>query len=681
MPVGETPREEPQEPGWDPTTLQLLDWQGVLERIASRAATPMGKERVQALRPHTRMASAAVRLQQVAELLRLLQEGGQAARLPLNVPDVRPLVQRLARGGTLGPSELWQLAAAAAELTRLGEHLRRHEPAGGETAAALAPLTRSLGDFSELVQLVQRVVQEDGTVRDDASPLLANLRARLRAAQERVQELLQQLLRSPVIRRALQEPVVTVREGRYVLPVRQEMRDALPGIVHDASASGATLFVEPFAVVEANNALRSLRAQETAEVERIARELSRQAARSAHQLARALEAAGEVDALHAAARTALEEDWHLPGLNERGEVRLRQARHPLLAPPVVPVDMELGDAVRVLVITGPNAGGKTVALKTLGLLCAMGASGLPIPAGPGSEVAVFGQVWADMGDPQSIHDQLSTFSGRIRRLLPVLEQVSPHTLVLLDEPGAGTDPDEGAALAMAVLDYLRERGARVVVTTHLTALKVLAMRAPRTLCGSVGFDVDRLQPTYRLQWGTAGASRGLEIAARLGVPEELLGRARAYLGPNRVQLEQLLAELHRALADARLDRERASQERAEAERMRQLAAQALQEAEARRARAAAEAREQASRWVRAVQEEARAIWQSLREAAARQQQEEVERLRARLRSLQHRAAAVPVEASPHGDQPPTSLSPGTWVWVEGLDCQAVVEETADDPRW
>lgn len=621
----------------DARSLELLEFDRVLQGVAKQAATPMGQERVLSLRPSTELAEAQKGQQLTTQMRRLLEAGGEAARIPLDIPDVRELVRRASvGGGDLTGPELVQVAAAAEELTRLGRHLQRWAAGERALAPALAPWVSRLPDGTPLVRLIRQAVDEDGSVRDTASEELSAIRARLRRAQARVQEALQALIHSPAGRRALQEPIVTLRAGRYVVPVRQECREWVPGIVHDASASGATLFVEPFSVVEANNAVRTEQAREAEEVERILRELSREVGRRSAELLQALEAAGELDAMAARARYSLENRCVEPSLNDQGRVQLRGARHPLLAGPVVPIDIGVGVGFTVLVITGPNMGGKTVALKTVGLLCAMAASGLHIPAEPGSEVAVFREIWVDVGDHQSVTDNLSTFSAHLRRILPVLERADPWTLVLLDELGAGTDPEEGAALAAAILDHLRRRGARVVVTTHLGDLKLMAYRVPGMANASVTFDVERLAPTYRLVVGAPGPSQALAIAGRLGLPPAILEDARARLGQGRWTAEAVIGQLQTELDQTRRRLEEASRARDEAECMRRRARQTLEEVEARRLRVVEQAREQAAELLRHLRREVEALLEQAKAAAARAELEELRRLRASVSALRER---------------------------------------------
>ena len=687
------------DPRVDAKSLELLEFDRVLQKVAAWAATRRGRQGVLALRPATSLVDALQRQEQVTQVRRLLEAGGESAQVPLQVGDVDALVLRARAGGRLTGQELVQLAATAEELTRLERYLRRWAAGEGALAPALAPLAGRMADFTALARRLREALEADGSVRDAASPHLAAIRARLRRAHERVQEALQSLIQSPAGRRALQEPIITLRGGRYVVPVRQEHRDQVPGIVHDASASGATLFVEPFSVVEANNAVRTEQAREAAEVERILLELTGRVAERSGELQGALQAAAELDVLVAMARYAMEAGAIRPGLNDQGRVRLPAARHPLLTGRVVPVDLEVGDAFSVLVITGPNMGGKTVALKAVGLLCAMAACGMHLPAGPGCEVAVFREIWVDLGDPQSLPDNLSSFAGHLLRIRPILSRAEPSTLVLLDELGSGTDPEEGAALAWAILDHLRRRGARVVATTHLGALKVMAHQVPGMANASVGFDVDRLEPTYRLVMGSPGPSHGLALAERLGLPAEVVAAARERLGHGQLALDAVVQELQRALDEARTHRQEAARARQEAERLREQALQAWEEARTRRARAAEQAREQAAGLLRELRTEVEALRARAREAAAKASREELARVRAEVHSLwrqsDRRLTAVedvpehggdlatddveaPSAAGVPGGRVGGPLAPRTPVWVVPLGCYGTVESPADE---
>src|SRR5690606_21312708 len=464
---------------------------------------------------------------------------------------------------------------------------------------------------------IGRCIGQEGQVLDEASPELARLRARMRTLHNRIRERLEAILRSAALRPALQESLITVRNGRQVVPGKQEHKGMIPGIVHDTSASGATVFVEPLAVVELNNELQETRLQEEREMERILRHLSAQVGAEAEGLETGLAVLAELDLALAKARLAQSMRAVAPKLNEEGWIHIIGGRHPLLSGRVVPVDVWLGREARILVITGPNTGGKTVTLKTIGLFGLMAQAGLYVPAEPGTELPVFSGIYADIGDEQSIQQSLSTFSSHMSNIVRILRSADERSLVLLDELGAGTDPAEGAALAMAILDFLLVVGARVVATTHYSELKAYVHSRPGMQNASVEFDPVTLAPTYRLIMGLPGRSNALEIAARLGLPEEVLERARRRLNRQDARVDDLIRALEETRRQAEAELERARSLREENERLQAQLRAAQEELAARRQSVLEKAREEARRVVAAARREADAILEELR----RQQRE------------------------------------------------------------
>jgi DNA mismatch repair protein MutS2 len=442
-----------------------------------------------------------------------------------------------------------------------------------------------LGDHPGLVEDIQDAVGEGGEVLDSASPALGRIRSELRGAHDRLVSRLREMMSSPPFRDVVQDPVVTQRAGRYVIPIRAEARGQVPAIVHDQSASGATLFVEPLAAVDMGNRWRSLILDEEREIECILSALSHSVGEQADPLLSTVEGLAQIDLARASAALAEQQRATAPELvglpRPPGQhvLRLVNARHPLLRGDVVPISFDLGDEFDVLLITGPNTGGKTVALKTAGLLALMAQSGLFVPADEGSLIAVFERVQADIGDEQSLEQSLSTFSSHMSHIVRMLSDADSCSLILLDELGAGTDPQEGAAIARALLDFLRERGAYVVATTHYPELKSYAEATPRVQNASVEFDVQTLSPTYRLMIGTPGRSNALAIAARLGMPAEVLDTARTYITPHARETEALLEDIARERTMAEDARARALKEAAEAATLKARARAALRDAE------------------------------------------------------------------------------------------------------
>ncbi|MDP2949558.1 MAG: endonuclease MutS2, partial [Chloroflexota bacterium] len=469
--------------------------------------------------------------------------------------DVRPLAQKAALAGVLDPTELLDIHATLSLALSVRNTILRL----GIQLPLLSHLAKGLAELSSLVEEIARCINPRAEVTDAASPILAACRRQAHLSHDRLTARLQHILSSQTGRQVAQEPIVTLRDGRYVIPVKAEMRGHLPGIVHDVSQSGATVFLEPLEAVELGNAWRELQLEEKREVERILRALSAQVGDHAPDIETTVETLADLDLALAKAKLGEslaakelpyfgdEQPWLAQG---PGELRLVNARHPLLTGEAVPISVAVGDSYSILLITGPNTGGKTVALKTVGLLTLMAQAGLPIPADLGSRLPIFASVHADIGDEQSIEQSLSTFSSHVGNIIHILGEAERNSLVLLDELGAGTDPTEGTALAQAILQHLLDVGATAVATTHHGQLKVFAHVTPGIMNASVEFDVETLAPTYHLTIGLPGQSNALAIADRLGMPAAILERARQHIAPDRQQLESLLAEIQRQREEA-----------------------------------------------------------------------------------------------------------------------------------
>ena len=541
------------------------------ERLARHTSFSAGREAALSLRPSSDRQTVVRRQRETAEAVHLA-----AARV--NVPmggisDVRPMARAAERGHMLTASELLEVGSLARATGRVRRAFARIE----DETPLLATLVRGLADLDPLHTLIRSVFNDRGEVLDSASPTLQSIRRERAEVHGRLQQRMESLVRSPAVRGALQDAIVTLREGRYVLPVRSEARSAVPGIVHDSSASGATVYVEPMAVVGLGNRWRELEAQERHEIERILREITEAVGEAADDLADAVDRLAQLDL--ALAKAQLADELDATALAERGrdvpwlvptpaELLLVEARHPLLDGDVVPVTIEVGGSARALLITGPNTGGKTVALKTAGLLCVMALAGLPLPAARGSRVPVYGAVFADIGDEQSIEQSLSTFSGHMTAIIDILERADAGSLVLLDELGAGTDPTEGAVLAIAIVEQLVAAGVTLVATTHHSELKLYAHNHTDVANASVEFDVETLAPTYRLRIGIPGRSNALAIATRLGMPADVIEAAGAGLSSEQRDLDTVLGDLRDQLAAAEDRAERAAADRDAAEALR-----------------------------------------------------------------------------------------------------------------
>jgi DNA mismatch repair protein MutS2 len=555
-------------------TLATLEYDKIIDRLASLCDFAGSRRLAVALQPASEHAEALRRQRLTAEGRRALELKPNLSLAPAR--DVRDLVDQAARGHVLDPGELLDVHATLHLLRGLRSTLSRLRV----QLPLLADLIEGTAEFRDLEDRIAATVDQRAEVVDSASPVLAQLRRDARQAHDRLGHRLDQLVRSSAYRGVLQEPIVTLRDGRYVVPVKAEMRSQLPGIVHDTSASGATVFLEPLDVVEMGNTWRELQLEEQREVQRILRELSAAVGERSGEIAAAVDALAEIDLALAKGRLAQAfgaselpyEGLDQPWLVEDGALRLEDARHPLLSGEVAPITVWVGgdgdEGFRSLLITGPNTGGKTVALKTVGLLTLMAAAGLPVPAAAESRLPLFEGVYADIGDEQSIEQSLSTFSSHMGNIISILRAATGRSLVLLDELGAGTDPVEGSALAQAVLQHLLGVGALTIATTHHGELKAFAHVTPGIANASVEFDPETLAPTYRLTIGLPGQSNALAIAARLGMPVDVLEQARAAIAPDRLAVESLISDLARerdAAQSARFEQETAAARARQAE--------------------------------------------------------------------------------------------------------------------
>ncbi len=669
----------------DTRTLRILEFEKIRQLLLPHAATVLGKEHVSKLRPSRDAAMVAARLAETAEAVGLLEAQGA---VPFDgIRDIRDPLQRAEKQGVLTATELQDVADTAAGCRRLRRALQATETA----CPLLKAQAALLGEYPALEKAIDRAIGANGEVLDAASPELEAARRRVRRLHDEIQRELQRLVASAAVQELLQEPLVTLRNGRFCVPVRAEQRHAFKGIVHDISASGQTAFMEPLSVMELGNDLRESERREEEEVYRVLAALSTQVGRVAPQLKSGVEAAGRLDAIVARAQFARARRATAPVMDPEGIVDLRQARHPLLGDGAVPIDIALGEDGRgALIITGPNTGGKTVTLKTVGLLCLMAQSGLHIPAEEGSRLPLFEQVFADIGDEQSIEQSLSTFSGHMTAIVRVLHEAQGRALVLLDEVGAGTDPTEGAALAKAILLELAARGCRIIATTHYGELKVFAQTTPGFRNASVEFDLETLRPTYRVLTGLPGSSNALAISQRLGLSKALIARARALMGEAPQAFEQVLKEADGARRA--LDRERSAAERARrtAERTAAELDAQVRALEAKRDATLAKARQQAAEVLQKARQEAAALLDELRGAlkdarghgasgapnmaALRQRAREV------LDSLSGEVEALPAAPAPARPAPPvakpalTAVSAGQTVRIRSLGHRGIVLE-------
>lgn len=520
--------------------LQTLEYNKILELLAAYASCEDTRKRCLSLAPITDIDKINDLQRTTADALsRLYKSSGISFA---GIHNINASLKRLDIGGSLNTAELLRICSlleVAKRVKAFGRTAREDE-----AADSLTPLFEQIEPLSPLHEEIRRCILGEDEIADDASPALFKIRKSIHGMNDRIHAQLTALMNNTTTRSYLQDAVVTMRDGRYCLPVKAEAKTSIPGMVHDQSSSGSTLFIEPMAVVNLNNELRELYLKEQEEINAILAELSNQVAGYEMALRQDFEVLAELDFIFAKASLAKSYDGIAPTFNDHGYIRIRKGRHPLLDPKkVVPIDVEIGDTYKQLIVTGPNTGGKTVSLKTVGLLSLMGQSGLHIPAGDRSELAVFEEIFADIGDEQSIEQSLSTFSSHMTNIIRILDKANDRSLVLFDELCAGTDPTEGAALAISILHRLNQYGSIVMATTHYSELKVYALTSSGVENACCEFDVETLSPTYRLLIGIPGKSNAFAISAKLGLPDNIIDDARDRIGQKDAEFEDLLASL------------------------------------------------------------------------------------------------------------------------------------------
>jgi len=592
--------------------LHTLEYDKIIQKLAATAATSLGREEAEKLYPSQELRVVERRLAATNEAARAIALKGSP---PFGgITDVRASLYRAKLHGMLQPTELIEIAQFIMGSRRLNKFI---SSANEELQLPLlTDLREPLTDFKAIEDEIRRCVDEQGDVLDSASPELASVRRDIRINAGRAREKLESLIRSSSVQKMLQDALITQRNDRYVIPVKAEYRSHFGGIVHDQSGSGATLFIEPEAVVQMNNKLRELMLKEQQEIERILRKLTESVGERADLLTGDVELIGQLDFIFAKASLAHSMLATLPAVNDEGKLLLRRARHPLIDQKhVVPIDIELGDDYSAIIVTGPNTGGKTVSLKTIGLLSLMAMSGLFVPADDGSILCVFDGIYADIGDEQSIEQSLSTFSSHMTNLISMLGQVTSRSLVLLDELGAGTDPAEGSALAIAILEHLHRIGCRMIATTHYSELKAYAYNRDGIINASMEFDVATLRPTYRLLVGVPGRSNAFAIAERLGLPKSIIEHARGEVSEDELKVDTMIASLEKDRRTAESERKLAERLRLDVEKLQQQIADERAKFQEQKAKLLDEAREQARLSIAKAKREAEDIIAELRQLA------------------------------------------------------------------
>lgn len=603
------------------STLRVLEFNTITKMLEELAVCSKTKERCLNLLPSENIYEAEVLLKQTSEAETLLIKKGAPPVSP--VKDINAALKRAAAGGTLSMGEL----LAAAHVYRMSRLFRQY---GGDDDfsiqyPAISGVFENLCENKRLEQTIFGAIISEEEMADDASPGLLSIRRKIRSMQGKARDVLNEMIRSSRVAPLLQEPIVTMRGDRYVLPVKSENKALIPGVVHDSSSSGATLFIEPMAAVEINNKLRALLSEEKDEIERILAELSALVGECAHELLSSYGAVLETDFIFAKGKLARKMQATCPVLNTDGIISIKKGRHPLISPSrVVPTDIYLGKDFDTLVITGPNTGGKTVSLKTVGLFTIMAQAGLCVPCAEGSELAVFENVFADIGDEQSIEQSLSTFSAHMTNIIKILKKADYKSLILFDELCSGTDPTEGAALAIAILEKARMCGAKVAATTHYSEIKLYALSTPRVENGACEFDVASLSPTYRLLIGVPGKSNAFAISRRLGLDEEIIEKAQSMLDGENTRFEDVITTLEQRRAQAEAELSAASEARAQSVSQREAAEKERRQVEKRRDKIIEDARRDAKKIYEQAKSEAdrivREMQKLLDESAAENRQ-------------------------------------------------------------
>lgn len=653
--------------------LQKLEYTKILEQLAAFAVSDMGKARAQALRPSSDFQEVQRMQEQTAQAETALQQiGGN----PVDAfPDAREALKKSRMTLSLGMGELLEIGRACRAMRRCKEAI-----SGESVGDHLQNFALQLPAFRAMEEEIFRCILSPDEMADAASSQLMTLRKQIRSAHERVREKLNQMTHSSSYKTYLQENIITMRNGRYVLPVRAEHRGNVPGLVHDQSGSGMTLFIEPASIVEIGNDIKKLQAQEQEEIQRILAALTQQVAPQSEWMAGGLFVLAHIDLLFAKARLAEKMRGTRPELNQKGVIRIMKGRHPLIAADqVVPIDIWLGEDFSTLIVTGPNTGGKTVTLKTVGLFTLMAQSGLFLPANSGLEMAVFEDIYADIGDEQSIEQSLSTFSSHMKNLVGILNEANDKSLVLLDELGSGTDPVEGAALAMAILQTLHQRGCTTLATTHYSELKAFALTREGMENASMEFDVNTLSPTFRLFIGIPGKSNAFEISKRLGLSQYIIDLAETFLDHEDIHFEDLLSSAEAQKKKAEEEREQAQQARMEMERLRTQWEREREKEEQQREKLIQKAKQEARDIIKKTRDESEKIIKALRaaekEGDSSQRSRMIQGARDALRAQDNRNANQIATSGKRAEgEIPKTVQPGEEVYVVSLDQQALVLE-------
>lgn len=662
-------------------TLRVLEFDKIVERLLSRAASTLGKDMVRELKPDTELSKIRDMLKETDDGVAYILRKGSP---PLGaIHDIRASLKRAELGATLGPGELLKVADVLRACRNLkgyaGDNIVKDE------GNCVSSLISALEVNKRIEDKINIAIISEEEISDAASSTLASIRRQIREKQNSIRDKLNDIVKNSRYQKFMQESIVTMRGDRYVIPVKQEYRNEIQGLVHDSSGSGATIFIEPLSVVEANNAIKQLMIKEQVEIERILQELTGEVAAIAQQLNANMSMLATLDFIFAKAKLSADFRCVSPNINCDGNIIIKKGRHPLIDQKVVvPIDFWIGKDFKTLVVTGPNTGGKTVTLKTVGLFTLMAQAGLHIPANEGSEISVFKKVFADIGDEQSIEQSLSTFSSHMKNIVGILKEADDKSLALFDELGAGTDPTEGAALAISILDHLRNIGAVTVSTTHYSELKVYAITTGGVENACCEFDVETLRPTYNLLIGVPGKSNAFAISKRLGLGDGIIDMAKERLSTEEVKFEDMLISIEKNRSEAEKEKMKTESLRLEVEKLRNDLANQIKKTNDQKEKVLKEAREEARKIYLQAKNDAEDILSELRklerERETAERNKAVEEMRLKLkRNVDNLDEALTESILPkHGYvKPPQNLKPGDSVMIVNLNQKGTIISPPD----
>ena len=666
----------------DDRALRVLEFDKIIKRLADLTASELGREMAEALKPETDFSRVEQSLKETSDGVSFIVRKGSP---PLGgLHDIRAILRRVEMGAVLNPGELLKVS----DVLRACRNLKTYgsESVAMESDNTVNELINCLVPNKRIEDRIRMAVVNEEELADDASPTLADIRRKIKDAQNSIKDKLNDIIKSSRFQKYMQESIVTMRGDRYVIPVKQEYRSEVPGLIHDSSASGATLFIEPMAVVEANNNIRQLKIKEQAEIERILYELTSEVSTILEGLKSNISLLARLDFIFAKAKMSTDYKCVCPKLNKDGRVVIKKGRHPLLdQKAVVPIDFWIGEDFNTLVVTGPNTGGKTVTLKTVGLFTLMMQAGLHVPANEGTVMNVFEKVFADIGDEQSIEQSLSTFSSHMKNIVGILDKVDDKSLVLFDELGAGTDPTEGAALAMAILECLHQKGSTTVATTHYSELKVYAISTKGVENACCEFDVETLKPTYKLLIGVPGKSNAFAISKRLGLGEDIIERAKEFLTQEDIKFEDLLMNIEKNRSEAEKERMKAQSYRIEIENMKKELEEQKKKLGQQKEKLLREAREEARKIILSAKAEAEDILNEMKRIEKEQEivekRKEAEQFRMKLKNrLNEIEDSLADSAMPKRGfvNPPENLKPGESVLIVNLNQKGTVISPPDE---